>query len=91
MQKAQDAVTTESEARAQAVQNLDAKLTKQINDAKVALNANISRVEQAVTDEAGARAEAVESLKAQYKRTLAKPLRARKLNLTRALIRLTVP
>ena len=78
VQKAQDAVTTESEARAQAVQNLDAKLTKQINDAKVALNANISRVEQAVTDEAGARAEAVESLKAQYKKDIGEAIKGAK-------------
>lgn len=68
VQQANNAITNEVEARAQAVRNLDAKLTKQINDAKVELNANINRVDQAVTDEAGARAQAIETLKAQYKK-----------------------
>lgn len=70
VQRAEEAITNESEARAQAITNLDAKLTKVINDAKVELNANIQRVDQAVTDEAGARAQAIESLKAEFKKTI---------------------
>lgn len=70
VQRAEEAITNESEARAQAITNLDAKLTKVINDAKVELNANISRVDQAVTDEAGARAQAIESLKADFKKEI---------------------
>lgn len=70
VQRAEEAITNESEARAQAITNLDAKLTKVINDSKVELNANIQRVDQAVTDEAGARAQAIESLKAEFKKTI---------------------
>lgn len=70
VQRAEEAITNESEARAQAITNLDAKLTKVINDAKIELNANIQRVDQAVTDEAGARAQAIESLKAEFKKTI---------------------
>lgn len=70
VQRAEEAITNEGEARAQAITNLDAKLTKVINDAKVELNANIQRVDQAVTDEAGARAQAIESLKANFKKEI---------------------
>ena len=55
----------EAGARAEAVQALDAKFTKQLGDAKTELNAGISRVDKAVATEKEARAQAISGLDAK--------------------------
>lgn len=63
-------IANESEARAQAVQQLDAKFTKEINDLdgviKTEVEANISEVKQAIANETEARVQADQALTAKF-------------------------
>ena len=66
----QEAIATESETRAQAVNALDAKFTKEIEDLngviKTEVEANISEVKQAIANETEARVHADQALTAKF-------------------------
>ena len=63
---AQNAISKESEARANDIKNLDAKFTGQVNGVRGELTSSISRVDQAIASEKEARTQAVSSLDSKF-------------------------
>ena len=70
IKEVKDAIATEEEARAQAVQSLETKFNKEIEGVKQETAASIGQVNQAVSNESEARAQAVQSLDAKFTRQI---------------------